>query len=266
MMVLILLLMKRKLLVSAAMLAAALAFPAAAQPAHNPTVIIVELQTASLESASDEFVEIYNPELQPQDLEGWKLQYKSASGATWQTKAELAGTMLGRSRLLIATEAYDSSLLMAGGFAAAGGHLQIVDGSDNSIDLVGWGTASQPEGQAAEAHAKGQSLKRLVDEDGFFLDTSDNSADFFVSENPSPQFDGQPAPPEEEPGPPIDEPDEAGVNEPAEPPQNDPETSYQKITITELFIDPTKPLTDAEDEFVELFNPNPPFILGSRFG
>jgi hypothetical protein len=31
---------------------------------------------------------------------------------------------------------------------------------------------------------------------------------------------------------------------------------YPKIEISELFIDPAKPLTDAEDEYVELFNPN----------
>ena len=58
---------------------------------HN--ILIVELQTGSLDVAGEEFVELYNPNDSDIEITGWLLQYKPATGDSWNTKSELSGTI-----------------------------------------------------------------------------------------------------------------------------------------------------------------------------
>src|SRR5438309_649700 len=61
------------------------------QPAGH--VAISEVSPASPNSASQEFVEIYNPVDQPVIIDDWHLEYKSATGTTWTLKATLNGNI-----------------------------------------------------------------------------------------------------------------------------------------------------------------------------
>jgi hypothetical protein len=209
-------------------------------------IVISEFSTATIDSASQEFVELHNPSDQPIRLDGWALQYKAASGETWNNKANLTGKIEPRGYYLIATGGYldgISSAKMGSGLAAAGGHIRIASpgvGTEAWIqnDLVGWGSALQSEGGSALAPSSNQSSKRHVDEDAKLVDSDNNATDFFLSDIPSPNASD-----------PIDESDDSEV-------PVDPVKTYLPIDITEIFADPVSPQSDASDEFVELYNPN----------
>ena len=92
----------------------------------------------------DEFIEIYNPLTTDVDLNGFKLQYKSATGTTWKDLAVFSGKSLGAGKfLLVASDAaqlgnvtpditYSSSQL---GLAVSGGNVRIIDASSNVVDM-----------------------------------------------------------------------------------------------------------------------------------
>jgi hypothetical protein len=216
------------------------------------TVVISEIQTGSSSSGSQEFIELYNPTGQEVALSGWKVQYKSATAentdSAWSTKSTLEGSITGHGYYLIAPEAYlaEADAFMSSGLAASGGHIRLVDHNGQTIDLLGWGTANAPENQAATPPAAGQSLERLPGEraprGGNGHDTGNNAADFIQRTNPEPQ----------------------GTTSPTEFPMLESEWDVQdeestatdevEVAITELLVDPATPLSDAADEFIELYN------------
>ena len=216
-------------------------------------LLITELSTGDETSASSEFVEIYNQSDGSVDLSEYSIEYLSASGDKWQKKAGLDGELAARSRYLVASTKFngEASTKMSSGLAASGGHLRIVKGEAVS-DYVSWGLAEKPEIEPASVHEKTQSLKRLVDEDGLYLDSNNNEADFFVSEYPTPTFNRHYS----------DTP--ATTSKPRFASQNvvpapkvlgvSAEKDFAQISISELFPDPKSPQTDKEDEFVELYN------------
>src|SRR5438093_2917887 len=64
------------------------AIPGARAAANH--VVISEFASRGPASATDEFIELYNPTDNPISLSGWKLQYSAATnGATWSDRAIL---------------------------------------------------------------------------------------------------------------------------------------------------------------------------------
>ncbi|MGA9526121.1 MAG: lamin tail domain-containing protein, partial [Myxococcaceae bacterium] len=142
-------------------------------------VVISEISggNGSGTAATDEFIELYNPTSAPVDLSGWKVQYKSAAGASYSASVTLpAGTVIQPKRYLLLGGAnysgpvakdvsytFDTSASTTGG-----GHVRIGTPSmgtavndANEVDRVGWGTANAAEGSAAPSHpAVGGSLER----------------------------------------------------------------------------------------------------------
>jgi len=148
-------------------------------------VLIVSLQTGSADNAGAEFVQLADVSGAPVDISGWKLQYKSATGTSWTTKASLgAGTSIDAvNGLLLATTEYvtnEAHQTMSSGLAATGGHVQLLDAGGNLMDLLGWGSAAAPEGTAAAAPAGGETLARKTDGTGNYIDTGNNAADFAI--------------------------------------------------------------------------------------
>ncbi len=105
-------------------------------------VLIVEIQVrgaAGTSLADQEFVELYNTTDQPINLSTWKLQYKSATGASWTDKAALHGSLAAGSRYLLVSDKYpdppvspDVNQELAldifnAGLSDSGGHIRIVD-------------------------------------------------------------------------------------------------------------------------------------------
>ena len=108
-------------------------------------------------SANDEFVELYNPTAQDVDIGGWKIQYKSATGASYADKVTIPGqtVMPPRSYYLVAGRSYTGTVTpdlrhtADLQFAGDSGHVRLgnenvtvqkVDG--NVVDAVGYGTTA----------------------------------------------------------------------------------------------------------------------------
>lgn len=188
------------LLVAAGLLGAVVV-PVGPGPAlgeSTPDHLVVSELVTGAASASDEFIEVYNPTAEPLPLEGLELVYVSASGlsvsrrAAWEAGApELSPG----GHLLIANElgiyAGIADALYGTGMAAAGGSVALrIQGASSAIDAIGWGTASSTwlEGSPAPAPAPGASLERLPGGAlGSTRDTDNNAADFVERAVPDPQ-------------------------------------------------------------------------------
>lgn len=246
--------------------------------APEVSVVIAELQTGSLTSASEEFIELHNISETDVDISTWRVEYFSASATSLSVPSRtipLHGTLAaGKSYLLasndyltdIADESYSATL------AKSGGHVRLVS-PDAAVpdqvtvhDLVGWGTAAHPEGTAAPAPAEGSSLERKLDENDEYVDTDNNAEDFAINTTPTP-VSTNPAPAEPEPDvtdtTPIDEQPDP-VTQPAddtteveETPVTTTTTTLLPLQISELLPNPAPPDSDSTDEYVELYNPNP---------
>lgn len=170
--------------------------------AEGGHLVISEVTTGGA-SASDEFIEIYNPTTVALPLEGLELVYVTASGATVTRKAswDLGATPLeAGAHLLLANEAGIFAAIAdatyANGLAAAGGSVALrIQGGASAIDAVGWGTAASSwlETRPAPAPAAGSSLERLPGgPSGSTQDTDDNLLDFTIRPAPDPQNAGSP--------------------------------------------------------------------------
>src|SRR5205809_298024 len=58
--------------------------------APQQTILLNEILPGSATSASQEFIELYNPGNSDVSLNGWIVQYASATGTTWKTLSGLA--------------------------------------------------------------------------------------------------------------------------------------------------------------------------------
>ncbi|HEV7199362.1 MAG TPA: lamin tail domain-containing protein, partial [Candidatus Limnocylindria bacterium] len=159
-------------------------------------VVISEVMTGGT-SASDEFVELYNPGSTARSLDGLELVYVTATGATvtrkavWDPGAQIAG----RSHLLVANEAGIfagvADLTYANGLAATGGSMALRGvAASTAVDAVGWGNATGTwhEGTVASAPSAGSSLERLPGgSQGSGQDSDQNAVDFIVRGAPDPR-------------------------------------------------------------------------------
>jgi len=210
------------------------------------SIVISEFQTESATSASEEFITVHNSSSTAVDVTGWKLQYFSATAATFTSPTRtivLAGTLDASTDITVSSTGYsakNSTIFFSATLSATGGHIRLVSGAaPNEVvhDVVGWGTAQHPEGVAAEVVARGSTYKRAII-NGQPTDTDNNKADF----SPPPQVITQP---------PVQDAQQPPVQQSTNIPTS---TNYEGLIITELLPDPAAPLTDANDEFIELYN------------
>ncbi len=165
-------------------------------------VVIAEFATRGTSTATDEFVELYNPTDNALTIASWKLQYKSATGSTWNDYGTIpaGATIPARGFYLLANTGYGGATSPDYRWGTSGladnGNMRIVDATGSPIDRVGWGTANDPEGSPAPNHgttANNNSVERKAransTADSLFTsgrhallgngyDTQNNSADF----------------------------------------------------------------------------------------
>ncbi len=168
-----------------------------AAAANSPDHLVISEVLTGGASASDEFVELYNPTPVEQLPAGLELIYASASGLTVTRKVAWdAGSapIPPGAHLLLANEAGAFAAIAdatySGGLAANGGSVALRTTNDaTSVDAVGWGTATAwLEGDPAEAAPVGSSIERLPGgAAGSTQDTDDNAVDFIVNATPDPQ-------------------------------------------------------------------------------
>jgi len=261
-------------------------------PKHQ-TVVINELQTNGVGTGTtgQEFIELKNISDTLVDMSGWRLQYVSSTGnlatAKYFSTFETGTIIYPGGFLLVAPDSYLTDVSPKktyvinssfSGLASTGGTVQLVNQIDVVIDMVGWGTKTTTlsETELAVAPGDGQSIQRRV-VDSAVVDTDNNKADFELLTQPTPEIqninpnpdsnsqDDTPTdttqpdsdPPAQEPT--TDEQTDTPTDQVPEVPPTQQDTTplvtEQPIKINELFIDPESPQTDANDEWVELYNP-----------
>jgi PKD repeat protein len=241
-------------------------------------LVISEVQVAGA-SASDEFIEIYNPTETAINIETWSIQYKSATGTTFYKKNFSSGVSIpAHGWFLIAHTSYlgatvpdmsQSTISLAG----TGGNIFLVNNqttltttNDPSIiDKVAYGTGDSPENIATPAPSAGQSIERKFGgEFGNGEDTDNNLNDFNLQITPNPQNTASAPKPDLPPPPPppapicgnaICEEGESELSCPADcaapppPPALPVEPNIGDVVINEFVSDPAE-----GNEWIELYN------------
>ncbi|MDQ2973282.1 MAG: lamin tail domain-containing protein, partial [bacterium] len=247
-----------------------------------PNLLITELQPNGL-AAEQEFIEIYNASDLAINLSQIKLERATSTSTTessWQnlvTLTPLSGELLANTYLVIAHRDYaglNADYRYSSNLSNSGGHIRIVWNDPTTeiiekyeLDKLGWGTAAMPELLPTAAAAPGRSLQRCILETDDYDDSNNNSLDFKEFSESTPGAESLDCTPEVVQLPPsednstgtTDQPaeDDEDSDEEAQPPEPAPlADTFLPIVITELMPNPASPLTDAADEYVELYNPN----------
>ncbi len=237
-----------------------LLWPLAAH-AEAPTIVISEIQVASKASASDEFVELYNPAAEPLDISGFTLEYRSASSsagancdAGWTKKSTIAKLVIpaGGFAFMGTPTVAGADAPLASGLASAG-TIRLLDSEHAMVDAVAWGKSACGLGVPALAPGAGQSIERRPGSEhesgGNAYDTSDNATDFMVRAAAQPQNLSSP----------VEAPIvgyEPKATAPSVGGSGSTPDEAPALEINELLPDPASPGTDAQDEFIEFFNPS----------
>jgi hypothetical protein len=193
-------------------LLSALALPLAATSARGSgsgNLVLGEVYAAGGNSGAayaNDYVELFNRGASPVAVDGWTLQYASASSTSWQSTA-LSGSIPAGGRYLVqlASGGANGAALPTAdatgtsNLAATGGKVALVDdataltcgasaGSCSAAtgveDLLGYGGAADYEGSGAAP--AGSATNALARAGGGCTDTDDNAADFATAA-PAPQ-------------------------------------------------------------------------------
>uniref|UniRef100_UPI0032169667 ExeM/NucH family extracellular endonuclease n=1 Tax=uncultured Arthrobacter sp. TaxID=114050 RepID=UPI0032169667 len=212
----------------AAPLAAVPAFAVEVSPAAGTSPVIINEAYLSGGSAGaaykNKFVELYNTSDAPVSLDGWSLQYRSATGlAAPSFTAPLTGSIPAKGYYLLKGGANGGTApvgaelpaadVTAAGFNPAGGGGTIVLAkqstainplatgsvieSSNVADLLGYGTSNTFETQAATAPKDNNDVKSLNRSNG--VDSNSNAADFTLNATITPTAAGGVTPPVDPP-------------------------------------------------------------------
>jgi predicted extracellular nuclease len=170
-------------------------------------VVISQVQVAGA-AASDEFVEIHNPTASDVDISGWELEYKSATGATWNNFANstvpASTTLPARKFFLFTGDGYTGGVAgdrsYTNTMSGTAGHVRLLNGTGGVIDRVGYGaTADSAEGGApATVPPANQSVTRKSYASGVFAgkgngyDTDNNANDFAAPAASAPRNSSSP--------------------------------------------------------------------------
>ena len=232
----------------------------AQESSELPSLLMNEVSLGSGISATEEVIEIVNTTGDEVELTGVILQYKSQTGTNWTTKASLIGRLRPYGRYLVSNYIDSASLEFNGGLSGSSGHLRLVF-DEIEIDKIGWGEAIDSYENPVASPDSSQSLKRHVDEDGRFINSRDNLADWFLSDHPTPENDrlaikDDEATTETPLGSGDESKDTTTITNPESTSSPAPAGQPSRILISEVFPDPVSPQRDSEHEFIELYNPN----------
>ncbi len=149
---------------------------------------------------TNDFVELYNPTANPQDLAGWTIQYASATGTSWTNNQPLAGIIGAGEYFLISLASGGSvgsplpvqaNIIGSINMSATAGKVALVHrgtplttcSDADIVDFVGYGTSANcREGaNAGDNTAAPSNSSAIFRKDGGKTDTNNNHNDFFVS-------------------------------------------------------------------------------------
>lgn len=162
--------MIRMVLISSILMAALLAVlrhaPASADPPAGVRIVLIQ---ATGSDAKFERIDIKNQSDTIVDMTGWKLLYKSYTGGSttelvqltaesnWHVLIDAGASETFVSKELVAALPFETGLKEAIQFTAGmnhtGGSVQLVDSQGAVVDMIGWGTATEPVRQGTAAAA-----------------------------------------------------------------------------------------------------------------
>lgn len=260
----------------------------------DPVFLITEFKVSPSVEEFIEFTNNTNQELEISavKLEYHSDSSPNYSNKTLTLKKTLPLAMPAGSKLQLssATSAWvnDSLATFSAGLKDSVGWIKLSITVNNIIysSYGHWGQKDEPECTTSPVPSLTQSLKRFVDSNSVYLLSTKPGEDYFLSSMPTPLDNLNPEPlnPDEIedycnkpiPPPPIEItpintenpiPNNTTNTQPSVSTEQSPETPptevpteipkvYLPIQITEILPDPTSPQTDAEDEYIEIYNPN----------
>ena len=167
-------------------------------------ILISEVMAGKQGNNNFEFIELYNRSSQAADLKGWALWYRLPTSQEdlfvyrWNATTLVAP----RGHYLLVLEGSDIGLQPDAAYSQplniTGGGLQLRQTDGAVRDRLGWGKAPQDYyyGKSSPALQNGQSLERKPGgEAGNFQESADNSQDFSILTQPSPQNSSSPLTP-----------------------------------------------------------------------
>lgn len=216
--------------------------------AVGSNLVISEVQTKN-SLKSKQFVELYNDDSQPVDLNHFVLEYAKPGAqidggcmaATWQDSTKASNVKTYNLSDLTNPTIPPHGHLIVKDFSMndnVGGSVRLAQTITSTVvyDLVGWGNKSSSapctEGKQAPIPGDNQSLERFFNNTGHPIDTDNNLADFVLSDTPTPGASSAPTPGK-------------GAGIPCD----------NKVELSEFLTDPVGLEADG-GEFVELYNPS----------
>lgn len=244
----------------------------------DPIFLITEIKVSP---SDQEFIEFTNNSNQELEVDSLNLEYHSDSSPDYSNKTlnivkTLPLAMPAGSKLQLSSSSSswvtDSIATFGAGLKDSIGwvKLNVQSGGYIYSSYTHWGVKDEPDCTTSPTPTTSQSLKRFVDDQNMYVVSTKQGEDYYISSNPTPldqdiettnsteviDYCNKPAPVI------PDEPEQPTPNptSPTQPPVTITEPtstqSYFPIRITEVFPDPISPQTDAEDEYIEIYNPN----------
>ena len=134
-----------------------LGVPIARGESLNQAVVISQVSTGDTQSASNEFVELYNNSTSDVDISNWCVRYATAANSLQSSPKHCFTPADAQTKIYLSSHQY--ALIVTAGFtvpgggspdgrfsgsgiAAAGGHIVLQNSAGATVDVLGWGTAT----------------------------------------------------------------------------------------------------------------------------
>jgi hypothetical protein len=163
------------------------------QETKNLKILITEIQIEG-ERASNDFIELYNPNQERVDISGWQIKKRNKNGKESSIVLLKEGSVIApKGYFLWANSKEDFSESIGAdasttSYLSSNNSIALFDKDKNLIDALSFGTSTNPflEGLSfLENPKKGKSLARRVQNDDY-IDTDNNSFDFEI-QRPTPK-------------------------------------------------------------------------------
>lgn len=158
-------------------------------------VVIYQVQTGDAGSTAREYVSLFNNSDSAVEITNWCLVYVTASNTTQtaltciKTSPDTRVYVQSRTSVTFATSdfagvhsGYALDYIFNATLSGTSGHVKLLGADKKVIDTVGWGSATNAEGNPVLSHANGKILQRKNLTENSLQDTNNNFNDFSTAD------------------------------------------------------------------------------------